>query len=101
MSTPTRAAAVEAAATYLSTQPDIDALKDTIAANEASKKILGEYMLTQTPALKVFRGVTLSVSPFSGWDSDALRAHLGAAAAKFRKELVRKHFGVRTPPVGG
>lgn len=87
-----QADAIKAARTYKITQVDIDAIKDIMAANTAAKKILGEYMLEKK--LPVFRGVTLKVIPFDGWDSTKLRAYLGDKAADFREPRGRRYFGL-------
>jgi hypothetical protein len=87
-----QADAIKAARVYRETQPAIDALKDTMNANTAAKKILGEFMLEQKR--DVFRGVTLRVVRFDGWDGDKLAAFLGDKAKNYRKPLDRKYFGL-------
>jgi len=87
-----QADAIKAARTYKVTQVDIDKIKDIIAANSAAKKVLGAYMVEQK--LNVFRGVTLRVVPFQGWDNAKLRAYLGDKVADFRQPQDRKYFGL-------
>lgn len=87
-----RTDAVEAARVFRDTQPEIDALKDTLAANKAAKEILGAYMLERK--LDVFRGVTLTCVAFTGWNSDKLNLFLGEKVAQFRTTGQRKHFGL-------
>lgn len=91
-----RAVAAYAAGVYKETQPAIDALKDTIAANEAAKKTLGAYMIEKN--LDVFCGVTLAVATFEGWDTAKLREYLGDKVADFRTRGTRKHFGLARRP---
>jgi len=86
----TRAAAEKAALAYRETQPAIDALKDTMARNTAAKKTLGSYMTEKN--LPSFRGVTLRIVSFEGWDSDKLRDYLGDKAKNFRRPMDRKYF---------
>jgi hypothetical protein len=88
----TRADAIKAASIYKTTQIDLDAIKDTIAANSGAKKILGAYMMEQS--LNVFRGVTLRVVAFDAWDNAKLRAYLGDKIADFRQQQDRKYFGL-------
>jgi hypothetical protein len=88
----TQAEAADAARTYRETQPKLDALKDTIAANTAAKKILGPYMTAKK--LDLFRGVELRISSVSGWDWDKLRVYLGDKAAEFKKPTDRQYFSL-------
>jgi hypothetical protein len=87
---PTLVEAIKAARTFRETQPAINALKDTVAANKAARETLGEYMAPRH--LTLFRGVELKVVPFSGWDMDALKRYLGSKASRFRKPVDRKYF---------
>lgn len=88
----TQLEAIKAARTFRETQPLIDALKDTVSANTAAKKVLGDYMTVRD--LDVFRGVTLRVVPFEAWDNAKLREFLADKVAEFRSKVGRKYFGL-------
>jgi len=89
----TRAAAVEAAIVYKDTQPKVDEVKATIAANKAAKDTLGAYMIEQ--GVDVFRDVLLTVDYFEGFDQTRMVAYLGEKANRFKVTRTRKHFGLR------
>ena len=89
---PTQAEATKAAAVYRATQPAIDALKATVAENDAAKKTLGAYMVEKD--LTVFKGVTFAVSPTSVWDWPALIAFVGDKAGELHKPGTRRYFGL-------
>ena len=88
----TLAEATAAAKVYKDTQPGLDSVKEIAKANEAAKKVLGAYMVPR--GLKVFRGVTLKLVEFDGWDEEKLRAHLAGRLAEFRRKAPRKFFGL-------
>jgi hypothetical protein len=88
-----QADAIKAARVYRETQPAIDELKETMAANTAAKKILGAFMVeTKRDS---YRGVNLRIVSFDGWDGDKLAAFLGDKAKDFRRPLDRKYFSLR------
>lgn len=89
---PTRAEAVKAADVYKEHQPALDAVKDAASAVEKAKKVLGAYMIEQD--INVFRGVTLALAPYEGWDYDKLRAFLGDKVSDFKTAGNKKHFGL-------
>ena len=92
---PTTAEADEAARVIKRVQPQLDALKEESKANDAAKKTLGAYMVEK--GLDVYRGVSMRVVEFDGWDNDRLRAFIvdqGAKVDEFRAKRPRHYFNV-------
>lgn len=84
--------ATKAARVYKETQPTLDMVKETVAANEAAKKTLGAYMMEHE--LTIFRGVSLRIVNADAWDNLALLAYLGDKAKDYRKATKRKYFDI-------
>lgn len=86
----TQADAGKAARIFKETQPAIDALKDTVAANKAARKILDAYMAPKN--LTSFCGVGRTVTTSSVFDFPKLLVYLGDKAADFKRLQVRTSF---------